>query len=65
MPTPKPKILLLDSEHLTHEEEQLRAELVEWCKAKFAEGRNSIPMQAALLIVGKRMMDDPDKYGLR
>jgi hypothetical protein len=56
--------LLFGSESLTREEEALRAELLEWCREKLANGARPIPLQAALLIASD-IMRSPDSAGLR
>ena len=49
--------LLFGSKSLTREEEQLRAELEEWCKAKLRKGHNPIPLQCCLTILADRMRE--------
>jgi hypothetical protein len=60
----EPENLLYDSISLTREEEALRNELVEWCKAKLRKGNRPVPLHTALTIVSG-WMADPDKFGLR
>jgi len=50
-------VKLLNSDSLTREEEQLRNELVEWCKAKLRRGHRAIPLWVALTIVTEAMKD--------
>jgi hypothetical protein len=52
------------SESLTREEEALRNELVEWCKAKLRKGHRPVPLFAAMQIFAN-WARDPDKHGLR
>jgi hypothetical protein len=54
---PNTKVKLLNSDSLTREEEQLRNELVEWCKAKLRRGHRAIPLWVALTIVTEAMKD--------
>jgi hypothetical protein len=51
--------LLFGSKSLTVEEEALRAELLEWCRAKLAKGHRPIPLHAALSIAANEMKDPP------
>jgi hypothetical protein len=53
------KPLLYDSQELTLEEEALRSELRAWCRGKLMSGSRSVPLQAALRIVGEQMSDPP------
>ena len=56
--------LLFGSVSLTHEEEALRNELVEWAKAKLRKGHRPLPLHTAFRILAG-WTEDPDKYGLR
>jgi len=55
--------LLMGSLLLTNEAEGLTAELVEWCKAKLAQGSRPVPLYAALKIITERVRD-PYRHGL-
>jgi hypothetical protein len=54
----------MGSDSLTQEEQDLRAELRNWCRRKLANGARPIPILAALTIVAEDMKD-PDASGIR
>jgi hypothetical protein len=54
--------LLFGSKSLTMEEEALRTELLEWCRAKLAKGHRPIPLHAALSIAANEMKEPPANW---
>lgn len=55
--------LLMGKESLTQEEQELRLELIDWCKTKLRQGHRPVPLYAALTIMA-HWMYDPKSHGL-